>query len=206
MAKKIITIQHTEAEHHKRGIVGGWTNLNLTEEGKIQADNIGINLKNKFENDKYIIYSSDLLRAKTTAEIIAKYTGTRPIYRQDLREQCFGIATNQTQQWFREHRSERNLEIPLIYHRAIEGAETGAELYNRVINVVKEIDSKENENIVVVGHGGSIHMFVAAWLGIPVTMLEKIALIGSTGGVSMMSERNDGSKMLNFWNNTSYIF
>ena len=37
----IITVQHTQSVHHTNGIVGLWTDWDLTELGKAQADNIG---------------------------------------------------------------------------------------------------------------------------------------------------------------------
>lgn len=35
--KRIYTVQHTQSEHHTNGMVGSWTDWNLTELGK-QAD------------------------------------------------------------------------------------------------------------------------------------------------------------------------
>ena len=39
--KTIITIQHTESIHHKNGMVGSWTDWDLSELGKEQAERIG---------------------------------------------------------------------------------------------------------------------------------------------------------------------
>ena len=36
--KRIFTIQHTQSEHHTNGMVGSWTDWNLTDLGKQQAD------------------------------------------------------------------------------------------------------------------------------------------------------------------------
>lgn len=48
-------------------------------------------------------------------------------------------------------------------------------------------------------------MVTAAWLKIPVSILENTAFIVTSGGVSFMSERNDKSRALNVGNDTSYI-
>ena len=64
--KTIITIQHTESVHHTNGMVGSWTDWNLSEKGIFQAENIGKNLSAEL-SEKYVVYSSDLLRAKETA-------------------------------------------------------------------------------------------------------------------------------------------
>lgn len=39
--KTIFTIQHTESIHHTNGMVGSWTDWDLSELGKQQAENIG---------------------------------------------------------------------------------------------------------------------------------------------------------------------
>ena len=69
--KNIITVQHTQSIHHTNGMVGSWTDWELTDLGKQQADSIGRKLKAELEGKDFIIYSSDLMRARQTAEIIS---------------------------------------------------------------------------------------------------------------------------------------
>ena len=47
--KHIVTVQHTQSVHHTNGMVGSWTDWDLTETGKKQADNIGKKLGEEFE-------------------------------------------------------------------------------------------------------------------------------------------------------------
>ena len=47
--KHIFTVQHTQSIHHTNGMVGSWTDWDLTELGRIQADHIGIKLTKKSE-------------------------------------------------------------------------------------------------------------------------------------------------------------
>lgn len=47
-------------------------------------------------------------------------------------------------------------------------------------------------------------MISAIWLGMSVEMLEKTALIVGAGGVSILTERFDGAKVIKVWNNMSY--
>ena len=58
--KNIFTIQHTQSVHHTNGMVGSWTDWDLTELGKIQADQIGKKLKDELSGKDVIMYSSDL--------------------------------------------------------------------------------------------------------------------------------------------------
>ncbi len=43
--KNIITIQHPESIHHTNGMIGSWTDWELSEKGIEQADNVACNLQ-----------------------------------------------------------------------------------------------------------------------------------------------------------------
>lgn len=66
--KTIITIQHTQSVHHTNGMVGSWTDWELSDLGKEQAQKIGEKLKEELEGREFVMYSSDLKWAKQTAE------------------------------------------------------------------------------------------------------------------------------------------
>ena len=68
----IILIQHCQSEHHINNMSGGWTDTPLTELGRKQAELTGEKLKDIVDNNGYALYSSDLLRASQTAEIIGQ--------------------------------------------------------------------------------------------------------------------------------------
>ena len=68
--KQIITIQHTQSIHHTNGMVGSWTDWDLTELGIQQAEAIGRNLAKQLDGRKFVLYASDLLRAKHTAQLV----------------------------------------------------------------------------------------------------------------------------------------
>lgn len=100
--KTIITIQHTQSIHHTNGMVGAWTDWNLSELGKIQAGNIGRKLSRELRDKNFVMYSSDLARARQTAEIVGKQLGITPILRQELRERNLGRCVGKSVQWLRE--------------------------------------------------------------------------------------------------------
>ena len=107
--KTIITIQHTQAVHHTNGMVGSWTDWKLTEEGINQAKNIGEKLKRELTGKEFVIYSSDLLRAKQTAENVGSCLGVTPVLRSELRERNLGKCCGKSVQWLRE-----NMDQPVI--------------------------------------------------------------------------------------------
>ena len=50
--KSIFTVQHTQSEHHTNGMVGSWTDWNLTELGMQQAERIATKLKQELDSKK----------------------------------------------------------------------------------------------------------------------------------------------------------
>ena len=64
---KVWMIRHGESETNKEGLWSGWLDAPLTEKGKGDAALAG-EIVSRIKFDK--IYSSDLLRAKSTAEIV----------------------------------------------------------------------------------------------------------------------------------------
>jgi len=69
--KNIYVVTHTESLHHVQNIGGGWFDSPLTEKGKYQANQIAEYLVKGIKEDNVKFYTSDLLRAYETCEIIA---------------------------------------------------------------------------------------------------------------------------------------
>ncbi|WP_051310018.1 histidine phosphatase family protein [Desulfogranum japonicum] len=101
--KKILLIQHCQSLHHVEDLTGGWTDCSLSEHGVSQAKMTGSYIKGmNLEHPK--IYSSDLKRAKETADQIAN-TLTLPVETESgLREINNGIAANKTKEWAHKNR------------------------------------------------------------------------------------------------------
>ena len=73
--KNIITIQHTQSVHHTNGMVGSWTDWELTALGMEQAHRIGTRLQAELSSKPYVLYASDLKRAAQTAAIVGEHLG-----------------------------------------------------------------------------------------------------------------------------------
>lgn len=101
--KTIVTIQHTQSIHHTNGMVGSWTDWDLSEIGKKQAKCIGDKLSKKLAGRNFVMYSSDLKRAKQTAEFVGQYMELSPILTTELRERNLGKCVGKSVQWLREN-------------------------------------------------------------------------------------------------------
>lgn len=208
--KNIITIQHTQSIQHTNGMIGSWRDWDLTELGACQAKRIGERLSLEIQNKRYVMYSSDLLRAKHTAEIVSEFLGIRPIFTDALREFNLGEAIGKSKEWARENLkcnvwsetidwAENIDEIPFV------GAESKRDVWNRLLGFYNQITSSGEENLIIVSHDGTLSIFFAMWLGLDINMLNKCNLSGKSGGVSFMREDADGKRIISRLNDLSYI-
>lgn len=200
--KTIITIQHTQSIHHTNGMVGSWTDWTLSELGVQQANNIGKKLKEELAGKEFVMYSSDLLRAKQTAEIIANYLGITPILRNELRERNFGKCCGKSVQWLRENIEQQEKTVD---DRLFSDAESRRDEWNRLKPFFDEIVSNDEENIIIVSHGDLLSVFNTMFLGLNVESLNSFEMFGLSGGVSYMFENNEGKRFIKRISDMSYL-
>ncbi|WP_438493948.1 histidine phosphatase family protein [Paenibacillus sp. IHBB 3054] len=203
--KEIILIQHTQSEHHVNHMSGGWTDTPLTVLGRQQAARVGIRLTEVLTPNEYVLYSSDLLRAKQTAEIIGSHLGLSLQEDNGLREINSGVATGQTKEWAREHRNPRISDHFDIDHREFPEGETWREVYNRVCNVMARICTEEQKHLIIVTHGGTLGYIVAWWLGFEPVMLNQAYFPGSVGSISRLGQNSYQQHSLQVFNDTSHL-
>jgi probable phosphoglycerate mutase len=202
--KTIITIQHTQAIHHNNGMVGSWTDWELTSLGKERAENIGKQLSAELQDKTCKIYCSDLIRTKQTAEPLARYLGASPEYRVELREAYRGAeAIGKSVKWLIENGAPIPSE-PSIDNRPFEDAESTRDVFIRVSEFRDEILRTSDETIVIVAHGFMLPLFFAAWVGMDAEMLLNFGFHGAAGGVSFLKEVNDGGRVIARLNDMSY--
>ncbi|ORX47543.1 phosphoglycerate mutase-like protein [Piromyces finnis] len=127
---QITVVRHgaTKYAKQKPRVLQGQCDIDINEEGMEQAKA----LAHRLRKEKYdIIYSSDLLRAKTTVEQILEYHKETPVvYTHDLREQDVGEFQGMTWQKCKEVLNERNIS----FEKALEEkGETSEKFYERVV-------------------------------------------------------------------------
>ena len=200
--KHIITIQHTQSVHHTNGMVGSWTDWDLTDLGRAQADRIGKRLRDEIVGRDIVIYSSDLKRAKQTAEEIAKYFRIEPILRQELRERNLGKCCGKSVEWLRE-----NIECPerTVDDRMFSDGESRRDAWNRLSPFYKEVMANKEENIIIVSHGDLLSIWNAMYLGLTVESFYEVDIHGPAGGVSHMLIGDDGKHLVRHINDMSYV-
>lgn len=147
-------------------------NVSLANEGLIQSELLGERLK-MYNLD--IVYSSNLIRAKETAEIIRKKVGIKgdvdgEFENSDLRETDFGELTGLKDEViklkYKDYIDGREYAVEDI---RIPGGENGRQVFERMNKAIEDIIDeciKNNyENVAVVTHGGAIRCYLAGLLG-----------------------------------------
>lgn len=203
--KNIICVQHTQSIHHTNGMIGSWTDWDLSELGIRQADNIGKALKNEIQDNKYVIYSSDLKRAVQTANQIASYLNVQPILKKELRELNLGSAVGKSVDWFRNSMLPRKDSVLEVDYRFLDDAESQRELYIRVKTFLDDILCEKDENIILVSHGDTLRMLFYIWMYDCLDDFQNRKFGGIAGGVSMLCEDQEGKRMIKKLNDISYM-
>lgn len=122
----------------------------LNEVGITQIEKVAKEIKN-YGID--IIISSDMERARQTAQIVAKEIGVEVIYDENLRERMVGGWQGRT---FDDIRKEYGVDYWSSQSIKVKGLETLEELEERVWRAFTAHRKKyENKNVLIVGHGAS---------------------------------------------------
>lgn len=142
-------VRHGETIENLNGIVQGHCHGSLSEQGLIQAKCVADRLKGeKFD----AIISSDLGRAKQTAEEIAKYHGdTKLETSQDLRECASGIFDGRPRE---DRRLDMRKSRQNPYSYRPEGGENFYDVEARIKKFLNYLFSRFNDkNVLIITHG-----------------------------------------------------
>ncbi len=151
----IYVVRHGETEYNVKKIIQGQSDSSLTKKGIEEIRHIAKKLKDiKFD----YVFSSDLLRAKRTAEIIALEHKLEIQTTKLLRERKFGSLegkSNSELQW--EKRFDNLTNEQKYTYKHSPDIESDEEIVNRFLTFLREIAiGYPSKIILVVTHGGII--------------------------------------------------
>jgi broad specificity phosphatase PhoE len=158
----LLLARHGETDWNRDGRWQGQSDTPLNELGREQARELAESL-----DGIDAVYSSDLARARETAEIVAARLGLEIKVDERLRERSFGAWEGLTMEEI-----ERRYEQAHGRWRAGEGhgaddAETFDAFAARVHSFLEEVLRRHpDETVLVVGHGGSIRVIHALASGL----------------------------------------
>jgi broad specificity phosphatase PhoE len=167
----LLLARHGESDWNRSKRWQGFADRPLTDLGRRQAVELAARLG---DTELDAVYSSDLRRARGTADAVARSKGLEVRTTRDLREVDVGSWSGLT-------RAEAEAQFPEAYRRWLQGGEgwddgeTYEELGERVVRAIRKIAKQhEGERVLVVAHGGTIRAIHAAALGVDVHTYRRI--------------------------------
>ncbi|MEW5706260.1 MAG: alpha-ribazole phosphatase [Actinomycetota bacterium] len=160
---RLYLIRHGETKYNKIHKFIGRTDIELSPKGILQAEALSSYLRMKPIKS---IYSSDMLRARQTAEIIARPHGLKVLLRENLREIDFGDWEGKTYDEIEALDGQKVREwVSSPQDVIIPGGESWQDFKTRVIYTVNRIiDEEKDGDVVLVTHGGPIKLLISYFL------------------------------------------
>lgn len=193
--------RHGETELRSSVRFWGHTDVKLSALGIKQAERLrDLLLTERIDT----IYSSDLKRASTTAEIIASEHNTEVIICPEIREVCFGelegLTFDEVKQRYPEVvKSWMEGDLGLKYP----GGESLAEVIQRTSDFASRLRTLSPEQTaLIVAHSGSLRMLICHLLGIGTQNWHRLHL--DFASLSAVKTHSGGAVLMSL-NNTSHL-
>ena len=179
---KITTIRHGQTFWNGEGRIQGHADIALDDVGLGQAERVAGRLAGVSCD---VIYTSDLVRASKTAEIINTSHGAKLIKTAALREISFGIYEGRVAEDISSELAElRRQKLPCP------GGEDLFDFFARVHKFLDEILAKNHQNIFIVAHYGTIRAIICYFLNLPPEQRHNFEI--SNTGLHRFEQSRDG--------------
>lgn len=159
----LLLVRHGEATHNLEGRLEGWGATPLTQTGQHQVRALARRLAS-WSPPIVRLYTSPLLRARQTADVIALELGLVSSACDDLKEINFGQINGLSLAMFRETlpdlfaRWQDRTDLTFQYP----GGEQRLEFFQRASRAMDDIAARHpDEQVVVVAHGGTLRAGLA---------------------------------------------
>ncbi len=155
MTTHIILIRHGETDWNAEGRIQGHLPVPLNARGAAQAEALALHVR---ELAFDAIYSSDLLRARQTAEMIAELSGHEIQDDTRLREWDLGILTGMLRiEADRDQPQAAKIYRNYLVDQVIPDGESIRQRFERVTHAVADIAAQHpGQTVMVVSHGGPL--------------------------------------------------
>jgi len=201
---RLLLIRHGQTEDNHRGVFQGQRGSGLNARGREQATLLGARLA-RAGIGVHALYSSDLQRARETAEILGQALRLEPSADPDLREVSMGA-------WEGLTRAEIQVRFPdewSAWQAGVDirrgGGETYAELGARLTRALERIaDRHAGATAAIVSHGAAIKTFTARVLGVATGQVRAFQVPTNTG-VCLIERAADGQFRLIVWNDAAHL-
>lgn len=198
----LLLARHGETDDNAQKVFQGQGGGSLNARGRAQAERLGGRLAKALD----LIVSSDLTRARETAEIVARASGARVVLDRTLREVDVGawtglaydeVARRFPEEWAAWH---TGLDVPRG------GGETYVALANRVSAALERIAREHvDRRVLVVSHGAALRSAVCVTLGLPPRWISPLAGMHNTALTTLRFEAETGKSHLVTYNDVAHL-
>ena len=175
---RLLLVRHGETAANLRGQIQGQSEIPLTDNGRDQARRLAVRLS---AEPLSAVLASPLVRARETAEIVARPHGLQP--RLDPRLKEFGFGTWEGLTWPQVRR--RSAPQWQAWARDREQPPPGGEPLSAVRARVQQLldqltTEREGQTLLLVAHGGSLRVLICLAFGIDLALEGNLALHNSS--------------------------
>lgn len=168
-ALTIHLVRHGQTDWNVQGRMQGHSDIPLNANGVQQAAVAAEALRGRPIG---AVISSDLIRARQTAEPIAAVAGVELVLEPALRERGFGVAEGELETEIDQQLEGRFAELWADPDFTFDGGETRRQVYQRLAAFLEALlAAPPAAEIVLVSHGGALHVARGFLEHIPVEQL-----------------------------------
>jgi len=199
--KRVLFIRPGETQWNRVGRQQGWVSIPLNEHGQQQAERLSNFIRHVGLG---ALYSSDLLRAKQTTEIIAGKLSIDPIYDSRLRERNIGLWQGLTLGEIREWCADEYKQFrERVNNFQIPSGEARFQVVERIVSSFEDIQKHENktETVGIVTHSIAIRTLLSQLIpdypsgGMPLSNISVTTIALNDDGKWEMVMANDVSHL-----------
>lgn len=189
--RRLVLLRHGQTASNLEHRVQGQLDVEIDETGHAQAAAVAPHIA---ALRPFVLWSSDLSRARQTAAYVAKETGLEPTYDARLREYHLGDRQGLTHAEYAAGFPEEFAMFRSGHFDVVPGGETTDEVVDRMVPALTELLAciGPGEVAIAVSHGAAIRVAVVALLGLGAQAAHALGGLDNCGW-AVLEESRSGS-------------
>ena len=213
MSTEFLIVRHGETPWNVERRIQGWRDIELNENGRLQANQLAERLSQSTRDlnpywPVHAIYSSDLARARATAQAVADSLNLPLGLVDGVRERNYGILEGV--QFDNMH--EDHPEVARVWQSRdpdgiIPEGETLRQFHARVTQTLESLAAKhQQQRVLLVTHGGAMDIIWRAATGEPIEAPRRVVMLNASINRIQITAHDDGFEWsLLDWGDVSHL-
>ncbi len=202
---ELFLIRHGETDWNAERRLQGHTDIGLNAKGERQAEALGIALEDQCFD---AVISSDLVRAKNTAQAIAERQNLSVQVDLRLRERCYGAFESLTyaeigKRYPEDYAAWQARHVDVAPPPGVREGESLSQFYDRVLSaVVYWARYYQGKKIALISHGGVLECVYRAAMSMPLETPRNFAILNA--GINRLTYQEGKLALIN-WGETAHL-